>query len=130
MLRNLLMHLAVTAAVCAASLTCAVNVALSQEPPLRKEPPHLSISTEPPPVQLGSESPRITAAYSYTIGARQERAIRQLTEQMALRDDLQKSVQLEKANETPLTTLLNLSRFLTSRGYKPSVGSPLIDLTF
>jgi hypothetical protein len=49
---------------------------------------------------------------------------------MDLHDELRKSIELEKANEPPLTTLLNLSRFLTSRGYKRADGSPLIDLTF
>lgn len=126
MLRNSFMHLAVTAAVCAASLTCAVNVALSREPPQRAEPLHLSSPSEPQPSQLESGSLRITAAYSYTISAGQERAIRQLIEQMDLHDN----VELEKANEPPLTTLLDLTRFLTSRGYKRSDGSPLIDLTF
>jgi hypothetical protein len=90
----------------------------------------LDLTYEPEPLRIRGEPPRNTASFDYNLGARQDRVVRQLIQQMALHDELQKNIKLEKANESPLTTLLDLSRFLTSRGYKRADGSPLIDLTF
>jgi hypothetical protein len=125
------MHLAAATAVCMVLLSFASPAALSQQPAVRAaESLHLDLRHEPEPLQIRGESPRSTASFEYILGARQDRIVRQLMQQIDLHDELQKSIELEKANEAPLTTLLNLSRFLTSRGYKRADGSPLIDLTF
>jgi hypothetical protein len=125
------MHLAAATAVCMVLLSFASHGALSQQPTARAvESLHSHLTYDSEPLQIRGESPRNTASFDYTLGTRQDRVVRQLTQQMDLHDELRKSIELEKANESPLTTLLNLSRFLTSKGYKRADGSPLIDLTF
>lgn len=49
---------------------------------------------------------------------------------MELRAETQRSIELETLNQSQMTTVLELTRFLTSRGYKRADGKPLIDLTF
>jgi len=49
---------------------------------------------------------------------------------MDSRDEIKRTLELQTLHETPLTTFLNLSRFLTHKPYKRKDGSPLFDLTF
>jgi hypothetical protein len=75
------------------------------------------------------ERVKVTASFSYRQDSR-ERRISELVRSMELRADTQRSVDLKTLNQSPVTTVLELTRFLTSRAYKRADGKPLIDLTF
>jgi hypothetical protein len=123
------MRLAVVA-VSVTSLSCALSAALAQQPRVEANSLTLTVHAEPGTPEVRDRIPEITASFSYTPQSHQELVVRQLVRQMELRDELQRSVDLKTSNESPLSTVLNLSRFLTSRGYKRADGSPLIDLSF
>lgn len=119
----------VAAAVCATSLFCTVAVALSQQPQVDANPLQLAVRADAATPKVKDEQPQITASFDYT-RSHQERVVRELIERIDLHAEIQKEVELKTLNESPLSTVLNLSRFLTSRGYKRADGSPLIDLSF
>ncbi len=119
----------VAAAVCATSLSCALAVALSQQPQVDADPLQLAVRADAATPQAKDEHPQVTASFDYT-RSHQERVVRELIQRIDLHDNSQREVELKTLNESPLSTVLNLSRFLTSRGYKRADGSPLIDLTF
>ncbi len=75
------------------------------------------------------ERVKVTASFSYGQDA-QERRIRELVRSMELRAETQRSIDLKTLNQSQVTTVLELTRFLTSRGYKRADGKPLIDLSF
>ena len=116
-------------AACAASLSCTLAVALSQQPPVDADPLQLAVRADAatPPAKDGH--PQVTASFVYT-RSHQERVVRDLIKRIDLHDNIRREAELKTLNESPLLTVLNLSRFLTSRGYKRADGSPLIDLTF
>jgi hypothetical protein len=120
----------VAVAVYATSLCCTLAVALSQRPAVDADPlgllPHAPDAPTPKPKE---EHPKVTASFDYT-RSRQEVVFREAIERLELQGSLQRELELKKLHESPLTTVLDLSRFLTSRGYKRADGSPLIDLTF
>jgi hypothetical protein len=119
----------VAAAVCATSLSCTLEVALSQQPQVAADPLQLAVRADAATPHAKDERPLVTASFDYT-RSHQERVVRELIERIDLHDKSQREVELRTLNESPLSTVLNLSRFLTSRGYKRADGSPLIDLTF
>ena len=121
----------VAAAVCATSLSCTLAVALSQQPQPQADadPLQLAVRADVATPQAKDERPLVTASFDYT-RSHQERVVRELIQRIDLHDNSQREVELKTLNESPLSTVLNLSRFLTSRGYKRADGSPLIDLTF
>jgi hypothetical protein len=119
----------VAVAFCATSLSCTLAVALSQQPPVDADPLQIAGRADAATPQAKDEHPQATASFEYT-RSHQERAVRELIERIDLHDNIQREIELKTLNESPLSTLLNLSRFLTSRGYKRADGSPLIDLTF
>lgn len=129
--RSSRMRLAVAAAFCIASLPYFTQAGLSQDAPARaKALQPSSVKAAPSPPQVRGDAPQITGAFSFDRGFQQERTIRQLVDAMDLRDETRRSVELQTLNETPLSTVLNLSRFLHSEPYKRKDGSPLIDLSF
>ncbi len=81
-------------------------------------------------VPVTTERPRVTAAFSFRSDYRREVTIRQLVDAMDVRADARRSVELKTLNQSSVTTVLELSRFLTSAPYKRADGSRLIDLTF
>ena len=112
-----------------ACLACASSVAFSQQQRVDAVLQlRIPAGGETPPAIRAI--PEITASFSYTRQSHQELVIRELVGRMELHEELQRSVDLKTLNESPLSTVLNLSRFLTSRGYKRADGSPLIDLSF
>jgi len=115
-------------AVYATSLSCTLAVARSQQPQADADPLQLAVRADPAP-RAKDEAPLVTASFDYT-RSHQERVVRELIQRIDLHDNSQREVELKTLNESPLSTVLNLSRFLTSRGYKRADGSPLIDLTF
>ena len=119
----------VAAAVCATSLCCTVAVALSQQPQADADPLQLAVRADAATPQAIDQHPQVTASFVYTL-SHQERLVRDLIKRIDLHDNIRREAELKTLNESPLSTVLNLSRFLTSRGYKRADGSPLIDLTF
>ncbi len=119
----------VAAAVCATSLSCTLAVALSQQPQVDADPLQLAVRAAAATPQAKDEHPQVTASFEYT-RSHQERLVGELIKRIELHDISQREVELKTLNESPISTVLNLSRFLTSRGYKRGDGSPLIDLTF
>jgi hypothetical protein len=116
--------------VCAASLSCTLTVALSQQAPADPDPLQLAVRTNAAATRQGKDDhPQIIDSFEYT-RSHQDRVVRELIAQIDLHDNIQRAVELKTLNESPLSTALNLSRFLTSRGYKRADGSPLIDLSF
>ncbi len=81
-------------------------------------------------VPVAPKRPKVTAALSYQLSDRREINIRQLVSAMELRADAQRSAELKTLNQSSVTTVLDLTRFLTGAPYKRADGSPLIDLTF
>jgi len=81
-------------------------------------------------VPVTRERPKVRAALSYRLYDRREVNIRQLVGAMELRADAQRSAELKTLNQSSVTTVLDLTRFLTGAPYKRADGSPLIDLTF
>jgi len=75
------------------------------------------------------ERVKVTASFSYGQNSR-ERRISELVRCMEVRADTQRSADLKTVNQSPVTTVLELTRFLTSRACKRADGQPLIDLTF
>ncbi len=75
------------------------------------------------------EPTKVTASFSYRQDSR-DRRISELVRSMEVRAETQRSVDLRTLNQSPVTTVLELTRFLTSRAYKRADGKPLIDLTF
>ena len=75
------------------------------------------------------EPVKVTASFSYRQDSR-DRRISELVRSMEVRAETQRSVDLKTLNQSPVTTVLELTRFLTSRAYKRADGKPLIDLTF
>jgi hypothetical protein len=119
----------IAAAVCAASLFCTLAVALSKQPQVDADPLQLAGRADAVTPQAKDDHPQGTASFEYTL-SHEERAVRELIKRIDLQDRMQREFELKTLHESPLSTLLNLSRFLTSRGYKRADGSPLIDLTF
>ncbi len=119
----------VAAAVCAASLSCTLTVAVSQQPQVDVDPLQLAVRADAATTEAKDERPQVTASFEYT-RPHQDRVVRELIQQIDLHDKSQREAELKTLNESPLSTVLDLSRFLTSRGYKCADGSPLIDLTF
>jgi hypothetical protein len=116
--------------VCAASLSCTLTAALSQQAPADADPLQLAVRTNAAATRQGKDDhPQIIDSFEYT-RSHQDRVVRELIAQIDLHDNIQRAVELKTLNESPLSTALNLSRFLTSRGYKRADGSPLIDLSF
>ena len=70
-----------------------------------------------------------TASFSYRQDSG-DRRLSELVRSMEVRAETQRSVDLKTLNQSPVTTVLELTRFLTSRAYKRADGKPLIDLTF
>ncbi len=81
-------------------------------------------------VPVTRERPKVTAAFRYRLDDRREIDIRQLVGAMEVRADAQRTLELKTLNQSPVTTVLDLTRFLTGAPYKRADGSPLIDLTF
>jgi hypothetical protein len=119
----------VAAAVCATSLCCTVAAALSQQPQADADPPQLAGRADAATAQAKDQPPQVTASFEYT-RSHEARVVRELIQRIDLHDSTRREVELKTLNESPILTVLNLSRFLTSRGYKRADGSPLIDLTF
>ena len=118
----------ISAAVCAISLCCTA-VALSQQPEVDADPLQLAVRAYSVTPQVKKDQPQSTALFEYT-RSHQARVVHDLIQRIDLQDNIRREAELKTLNENPLSTLLNLSRFLTSRGYKRADGSPLIDLTF
>ena len=70
------------------------------------------------------EQPRATASFECT-RSQQERVIGEVIKALELHDDIKRHVEL-KTLQSPLTTVLDLSRCLTGRGYKRADRSPLL----
>jgi hypothetical protein len=119
----------VAVAVCATSLSWTLAVALSQQPQADTDPLQLAVRADAATPRVKDEQPQATASFEYT-RSQQERVVGELVRRIELHDNIQRGVELEALNESSITTVLNLSRFLTSRGYKRADGSPLFDLTF
>jgi hypothetical protein len=119
----------VAVAIWATSLSCTGAVALSQQSAMDANPLQLAVRLDPATPQAKDQQPQVTASFEFT-RSRQELVVRELIERIELHDKIQREIDLKTLNESPLSTVLNLSRFLTSRGYKRADGSPLIDLTF
>ena len=101
---------ALVAAACMLSASIG-TVCFAQEAPVTREPV------------------KVTASFSYRQDSR-DRRISELVRSMEVRAETQRSVDLRTLNQSPVTTMLELTRFLTSRAYKRADGKPLIDLTF
>jgi hypothetical protein len=119
----------VAVAVCATSLSCTLSVALSQQAPVDADPLQLAVRADAATPRAKDAHPQVTASFEYSRSHR-ELVVRELIRRIDLHNNLQREVELKTLNESPLSTVLNLSRFLTSRGYKRADGSPLIDLSF
>ena len=119
----------VAAAVCATSLWCTVPVALSQQSQAGADPLQLAVRANAATPQAKDQHPQVANSFEFT-RSRQALVVRELIERIELHEKSQREVELKTLNESPLSTVLNLSRFLTSKGYKRADGSPLIDLTF
>jgi hypothetical protein len=119
----------VAPAVCAASLSCTIAVALSQQPQKDADPLQLAVRADAPTPRAKDEHPRVPNSFEYT-PSHQDRVVAELVRRIELHDSIQREAELKTLHESPLTTVLDLTRFLTSRGYKRKDGSPLIDLTF
>jgi hypothetical protein len=119
----------VAAAVCATSLFCATGVALSQQPQKDADPLELAARADGPTPRSKDEHPRVPNSFEYT-PSHQDRVVAELVRRIELHNSIQREAELKTLHESPLTTVLDLTRFLTSRGYKRADGSPLIDLTF
>ena len=115
--------------VCTALLCCRFTVALSQQLPADADPLQLALRNDGAARQAKVEHPQVTASFEYT-RSRQERVIRQLLEQVEVHEALQRSLELKTLNQSPITTILELERFLSPKAYKRADGSPLLDLTF
>jgi hypothetical protein len=118
-----------TVALCGTSLCCTVAVALSQKPQANLNPLALAVPADGAAPQAEDQHAQVTASFVY-IRSRQERVVRELITRIDLQQNIRREAELKTLHESPLSTVLNLSRFLTSRGYKRADGSPLIDLTF
>jgi hypothetical protein len=112
-----------------ATLLCCTAVALSQQPEVDADPLQLAVRARILTPEMKKEHPQSTALFEYT-RSHQARVVRDLIQRIDLQESTRREAELKTLNESPLSTLLNLSRFLTSRGYKRADGSPLIDLTF
>ncbi len=119
----------VAVAVCAASLSCTLAVAFSQQAPVDADPLNLAMRADAVTPQPKEEHPQVTGSFEYT-RSHQERVIRELVGQIELRNELQRSVELKTLNQSPITTILDLERFLSPKAYKRADGSPILDLTF
>ena len=75
------------------------------------------------------EPVKVTASFSYRQDSR-DRRISELVRSIEVSTETRRSIELRTLNQSPVTTVLELTRFLTSRGYKRADGKPLIDLTF
>ena len=82
-----------------------------------------------PEAPVTRERIKVTASFSYGRDP-QEKRIRALVRSMELHAETQRSIDLKTLNQSQVTTVLELTRFLTSRAYKRADGKPLIDLTF
>jgi hypothetical protein len=103
--------------------------ALSEQPQVVPDPLQGVVRTDAVTPRAKDEHRQITASFEYN-RSRQERVIHELMNRMELHEHIQREAELKTVHESPLSTMLNLTRFLTSRGYKRADGSPLIDLTF
>ena len=119
----------VAVAVCAASLSRTLAVALSQQVSVDADPLQLAVRADAVVPRPREAHPQVTASFEYS-RSHQERAIRELVGRMELHDELQRSVELKTLNQSPITTILDLERFLSPKGYKRADGSPILDLTF
>jgi hypothetical protein len=119
----------VAAAVGVTSLFCTTGVALSQQPRKDAEPLELAARPDSRTPRSKDEQARVPNSFEYT-PSHQDRGVAELVRRIELRDSIQREAELKTLHESPLTTVLDLTRFLTSRGYKRADGSPLIDLTF
>jgi hypothetical protein len=120
------MRLAVAGGLVIGLLSWATPAALSQHASTSTEGSTVSIKAAPPP----TPALQITGTLDFTRSVQQQRAIRELVETMNVRDESKRALELQTLHEAPLTTFLNLSRFLTHKPYKRKDGSPLFDLTF
>jgi hypothetical protein len=118
----------VATAVCATSLCCTA-VALSQQRQMDANPLQLSLRPAAVTPQAQDQHAEVIASFVYT-RSQQECVVRELIGRIDLQENIRREAELKTLHESPLSTGLNLSRFLTSRGYKRADGSPLIDLTF
>ncbi|MEY2499707.1 MAG: hypothetical protein QOI07_41 [Verrucomicrobiota bacterium] len=120
------MHLAVAAGLGIGLLSWVTPAALSQQASTSIEESSVSIKAAPSP----APALQITGSLDFTRSVQQQRAIRDLVDTMNVRDESKRALELQTLHEAPLTTFLNLSRFLTHKPYKRKDGSPLFDLTF
>ena len=118
-----------TVALCGTSLCCTVAVALSQKPQENVNPLQLAVRSDAVTPQALDQHAQVITSFVYT-RSHQERVVRELITRIDLQENIRREAELKTLHESPLSTVLNLSRFLTSRGYKRADGSPLIDLTF
>jgi hypothetical protein len=79
--------------------------------------------------QLKQQYPEVIGSFEYS-RSHQERMIRELIGRMELHDELQRSIELKTLNQSSITTILELERFLSPKAYKRADGSPILDLTF
>ncbi len=80
-------------------------------------------------VPITRERPKVTASFSYGRDS-SEKTINEIVRAMEVRADTERSIDLKTLNQSPVTTMLEVTRFLTSAPYKRANGKPLIDLTF
>ena len=120
------MRLANSAVLCIGLLPLVTAAALAQ----RAQTSSVSMKATPSPSPVIPEALKITGTFDFTRGLQQQRSIRELVDAMNLRDESRRSVELQMLHESPITTFLNLSRFLTHKPYKRKDGSPLFDFTF
>ncbi|MEY2585426.1 MAG: hypothetical protein QOD80_1452 [Verrucomicrobiota bacterium] len=124
--RSSTMRLAVVAGLGIGLLSWVTPAALSQPASTSTEGSSASIKAAPPP----APALQMTGTLDFTRSVQQQRAIRELVDTMNVRDESRRALELQTLHEAPLTTFLNLSRFLTHKPYKRKDGSPLFDLTF
>ena len=120
----------VAAAFCIGLLPWVTPAALSQQSSTKAAVSRISLKADPSPTPVVPDALQITGTFDFTRSFQQQRSIRELVDAMDLRDESRRTLELQTLNESPLTTVLNLSRFLTHAPYKRKDGSPLFDLTF
>src|SRR6266576_6917937 len=119
--RSSAVRLKVAAGICIGLLPWLTPAALSQHASTSTEASSASIKAAPSP----TPALQITGTFDFTRGFQQQRSIRELVDAMDSRDESKRTLELKTLHETPLTTFLNLSRFLTHKPYKRKDGSPL-----
>jgi hypothetical protein len=86
----------VAVAICAASLSCTVAVALSQQPAMDADPLQLAARREAPTPRSEDGRPRVPNSFEYT-PSHQDRVVAELVRRIELHDSIQKEGRAQDA---------------------------------